>query len=252
MPDYWISCGYRLLTRGGDGRLTVTDDFLRSYLARQELAPIPESCPAEIALHDALLAHPRKSVAPGEIAAIADADARENFDIWLRFRVAPLAASSLEAAYVGLFDGDGVDVPPLFVHQLTQVLLRHILGDDATPIEARAAEMLFRPQKIAVTEDGAVMAADEMTVELFASTAGFGSLGELLVQNRTPARSVDLDVLDEGNASTYWERDERHDFSISLNRGAPAQIALSRVLEKWVRALSRRPGIHRAGASDRR
>jgi hypothetical protein len=235
MPDFWPSCGYRLLTRGGDGRLTVTDDFLRTYLARQELAPVPESCPAEIALHDALLAHPRRSVAPGEIAAIADADARENYDIWLRFRSRLVAANSLEAAYVGLFEGDGVDVPPLFVHQLTQVLLRHILGDGATPIEARAAEMLFRTQRIAVTGDGAVMAADEMTVELFASTAGFGSLGELLVQNRTTARSVDLDVLDEGNASTYWERDERHDFSIRLNRGAPAQIALSRVLEKWVR-----------------
>ena len=40
------------------------------------------------------------------------------------------------------------------------------------------------------------MAADETTVELFATTGGFGSLGELLAQNRTPARTVDLDVLD--------------------------------------------------------
>jgi Family of unknown function (DUF6352) len=234
MPDFWPSCGYRLLTQGGDGRLTVTDDFLRSYLTRQELAPIPESCRAEIALHDALLDSPRKAVAPDAIAAIVDPDARENYEIWLRFRSRLLAANSLEAAYLGLFRGDGVDVPPMFVHQLTQVLLRHILGEGAAPIEARAAEMLFRTQKIAVMEDGAVMAADAATVERYASTAGFGSLGELLAQNKTPARTVDLDVLEADNAASYWDRDERHDFSISLNRGAPALDALTRVLEKWI------------------
>jgi len=228
MPDYWTSCGYRLLTRGGDGRLTVTDDFLRSYLTRPELSPIPESCAAELALHDALLANPRRSVPPADLAAVADADARENYGIWLRFRARLVGANSLEAAYVGLFQGEGVDVPPQFVAELTQVLLRHILGDDAAPMEARAAEMLFRTQKIAVTEDGAVMSADEATVELFATTAGFGSLRELLAQNRTPARSVDLEVMDAGNAAEYWGRDERHDFSVSLNRGQPALDALTR------------------------
>ena len=49
--DFWPSCGYRLLTTGADGRLTLTDDFLRSTLLRPELAPIAESCAAEIALH---------------------------------------------------------------------------------------------------------------------------------------------------------------------------------------------------------
>ena len=120
------------------------------------------------------------------------------------------------------------------MHQLTEILVRHILGAAADPIEARAAEMLFRTQKIAVTEEGAVMAADEVTVELFASTGGFGSLGELLQQNRTPVRTVDLDTLDTGNAAVYWERDERHDLAISLNRGRPALDALCRVLEKWI------------------
>ena len=79
------------------------------------------------------------------------------------------------------------------------------------------------------------MAADETTVELFATASGWGSLGELLAQNRTPARAIDIDVLDDGNAEAYWGRDERQDFSISLNRGRPALEALARVLEKWVR-----------------
>jgi len=235
MPDYWPSCGYRLLTQGGDGRLTVTDEFLRSYLTRPELSPIPQSCAAELALHDSLIADPRRAVSPAELAAVADADARENYGVWLRFRARLLAGNSLETAYAGLFRGDGVDVPPVFVAELTQVLLRHLLGDDAAPMEARAAEMLFRTQKIALTDDGAVMAADEATVELFATTGGFGSLGELLAQNSTPARSVDLDILDAENATDYWGRDERHDFSVSLNRGQPALDALTRVLAKWIR-----------------
>lgn len=233
MPDFWSSCGYRLLIAGPDGRLTVTDDFLRSHLLRPELAPIPESSKGELALHDALIADPRRTVSDRELDAIDDADAKENYRIWLRLRARLLDASSLEAAYAGLFQGD-VDVPPLFVHHLTQIIVRHILGEDSDPLEARAAEMLFRTQKIAVRDDGTVIAADETTVETYATSGGFGSLGELLTRNKTPLRSVELDVLDSGSAAEYWDRDERFDFAISLNLGAPPLAALLRVLEKWI------------------
>ena len=233
MPDFWPSCGYRRLTVGSDGRLTLTDDFLRALLLRPELAPIPESCPAELALHDRLVAAPRAVVTEAELAPIIDADARENYAIWLRFRERLTGFASIEAAYVALFR-DGVDVPPLLVHQLTQILVRHVLGEDAEPVHARVAEMLFRPQKVALRDDGSVMAADEVSVELFATTGGFGTLGELLQRNQTPARTVDLDVLDATNADVYWDRDERHDLAISLNRGQPALPALCRVLEKWI------------------
>ena len=234
MPDFWLSSGYRLLERGSDGNLHITDDFLRSFLARPELAPVPESCANELALHDRLMAEPRRAIDAAAIAAIADADARDNYAIWILFRDRLTAAPSLEAAYIGLFHGEGVDVPPVFVAQLTQVILRHVLGDDADPLAARAAEMLFRTQKIAVTEDGAVMAADEATVELFAESGGFGSLGELLAQGGTRPRTVDLDVLDVDNGASYWTRDERHDVSISLNRGRAALTALTRVMEDWI------------------
>ena len=234
MPDFWPSCGYRLLVEGSDGKLTLTDDFLRGQLLRPELAPLPESDAAELALHESLLAHPRRAVAPAELAALGDPDARDNYTVWLRFRTRLLDAPSIESAYVGLFRGEGVDVPPLLVHQLTQILLRHILGPDADPLEARAGEMLFRAQKVTVLEDGAVMAADDATVELFASGDAFGSLGELLARNRTPRRTVDLDVLDAGNAATYWARSDRYDLAVSLNRGQPALAALCRVLERWV------------------
>ena len=233
MPDFWPSCGYRLLAVDDDRRLRVRDDFLRGYLLRPELAPVRESCRAEIAMHEMLLSDPRTRVAESDVAAIVDPDARDNLRIWLKFRDRLLGAPTVEAAYVGLFEGEGVDVPPLFVHQLTQILLRHILGADADPIEARAAEMLFRVQKISVQED-AVMAADAQAVELLATTGSLGSLGELLAQNRTPARTVDLDVLSEDNADTYWTRDERFDLAISLNRGQPALAALCRVLQRWI------------------
>jgi len=233
VPDFWPSCGYRLLAVGADGRLTLTDDFLRSLLLRPELAPVAESCAAEQAMHEMLFAAPRAAVAESDLAPIVDPDARENFRIWLRFRQRLVAPPSIEAAYVALFR-EGVDVPPLFVAQLTQILLRHLLGAAADPIEVRAAEMLFRPQKIAVREDGAVMAADEETVALHATGGGFGSLGELLQRNRMPVRTVDLDVLDTDNAATYWDRDERHDLAVSLNRGRPVLDALCRVLELWV------------------
>ena len=233
MPDFWRSCGYRLLATGTDGRLTLTDDFLRASLLRPELAPVPESCATELALHERLMAAPRGAVADADLARLVDADIRENYAIWLRFRGRLTAAPSLEAAYTALFR-DGVDVPPLMVQQLTEVLLRHLLGEGADPMHARAAEMMFRPQKIAVREDGAVMAADELTIELHSTTGGFGNLGELLQQNRVPTRTVDLDVLDEGNAATYWERDERRDLAVSLNRGRPALAALCRVLERWI------------------
>jgi len=233
MPDFWSSCGHRLLETGADGRLTLTDDFLRGSLLRPELAPIAESCAAEVAAHEKLFAAPRAAVAGSELAAIADEDARENYRIWLRFRDRLAAAPSIEAAYLALFR-EGVDVPPLFVDQLTQILLRHILGDAAEPHLARAAEMLFRPQKIALVGDGSVMAADEAAVELLATTGAFGRLGELLQQNQTPPRSAELDVLDAANAATYWDRDERFDLAVSLNRGQPALAALCRVLEKWI------------------
>ena len=233
--DYWNSSGYRHLTVGTDGRLTVTDPYLRAQLLRPELAPVAVSCDAELALHDALVQSPRRAVAPAELDAIRDDDARENYRVWLRFRDRLVAAPSLEAAYVRLFQGDGIDVPPLFVHETTRVLLRHVLGNAPDALEARAAEMLFRPQTVAVLEDGAVMAADESAVELYATTGGFGNLGELLASNKTPMRTVDMDVLSRENADEYWQRDERHDLSVSLNRGQPALDALARVLERWIR-----------------
>ena len=81
MSDFWLSCGHHLLDRSDSGGLVVTDDFLKVYLARPELIPPLDACAVERTLHAALLAEPRAPVSATDIAAIADADARENWQM---------------------------------------------------------------------------------------------------------------------------------------------------------------------------
>jgi len=238
-PDFWPSCGYRLLDQDANGHLVITDDFLRHLLERPEMAPIASSCAAELALHRQLLQAPRREVAQAELAVIKDRDAADNYAVWLRFRGRLLAAPTLEASYFALFQGEGVDVAPLLVQQLTQVLLRHVLGhaagkEGATALEVRAAEMLFRTQKISILEDGAVMAADDETVQRHAISGGFASIDDMLKQGGVPLRSIDLDVLSEDNQEDYWSRSEHFDLVLRLNHGQPALDALCRVLERWI------------------
>lgn len=232
MPDFWQSCGYNLLRKVADGRLGVTDDYLRLYYSRPELAPVPESCAAERALHASLLESPRREVADEEIAAVADPDARENYRVMLRFRDGLQAAPSLEAFYSGLFQHD-IAVPPDFIHHTAQVILRGMLDGTGDGLEARAAEVFFRKQRVSVS-DGAIMLADDETVGMHASGSGFGSLGKLLKEGQMPLRTVELDVLDDQSAGRYFERDERHDTVLNLNHGRPGCAALCRVLERWI------------------
>jgi hypothetical protein len=232
MADFWTSCGYNLLRRGSDGRLVVTDDYLRLYYLRPELAPVAESCPAERALHASLMEQPRRAVPEREIAALADGDARENYQVMLRFRDRLLAAPTLESFYFDLFRED-VAVPPDFIHHTAQVILRGILDGSQDGLEARAAELFFRKQRVSINE-GTIMLADDLTVEMHASGGGFGSLGKLLREGQAPLRTVELDVLDDKTAGRYFERDERHDTVISVNHGRPGCLAFARVLERWV------------------
>jgi len=233
MPDFWRSSGYHLLEKDAAGRLRVSDDFLRAYYLRPEIHPLAESCEAEHALHEALMREPRRRVAPAELDAVADADARDNYRILLRFRDRLLAAGTLEACYAGLFGGGGVDLPPLFVEQLAHVILRSILEGCEDPLQARAAELFFREQKASL-KDGHVLLADLETVQMHASGNRFGSLGRLIVEAQGALGTVNLEVLDRSNAALYWERHSRHDTVISVTYGRPALESLCRVIEAWV------------------
>lgn len=233
MQDFWQSSGFNQLTRNDRGWLVPGDDYLRLFLKRPELAPVAESCAAERALHAALAAAPSRQVAQSELQTIVDADARDNYAHFLRFRDALLRAGTLEGYYLGLLRSGKVDIPPLFVDLLAQAMLRNILEGVDDPYQVRAAEMLFRTQRVS-TEEGQVLAADREVIEMFAETGGFGSVGKLLSQGNTPRRTLNMEVLNHENAALYWLADERFTYLLDLTHGRPGPVALARVLEKWI------------------
>lgn len=233
MADFWRSAGLQLTEPAGDGRIQVTDDWLRAYLLRPELAPIDESCAAERALHEQLLLTPRASIDEPTLQALADADTGDNYRAYRTYRDRLLAKPTIEAAYLDMIENGLSGIPPLFLDQLVHVLLRHLLKDCDDPLRLRAAEPFFRTQKVSV-QDGRVMLADEETVEMHASGQGFGSLGRLLVQTEIKPASIDLDVLDESNAETYWARTDRFDTVLDFGFARPGLDGFCRVLEAWV------------------
>jgi hypothetical protein len=200
---------------------------------RPEIRPVEESGPNEIALHETLVEDPRRDPDASALEAIEDADARDNYRVLLAFLGRLKRAASLESCYMEIFSCGEVAVPPLFIDQLTQIIVRNILEGCDDALEPRAGELFFREQK-ASTDDGAVMLADLETVDMHASGSSLGSLGRLIVESQASLARVDLDVLDTENAHIYWMRDQRHDLVISMNFGRAANQAFCRVMEKWI------------------
>jgi hypothetical protein len=231
MKDFWLSCGHHLLDIGEGGGLVVTDEFLKVYLARPELTPPPEACIVEKTLHAALMSDPKRPVNAEEIAAIADADARENWTMMIAFRDHLLRHPTIEAAYLALIrEGPGT-TPPLFINQLVHVVLRNILDECDDPWILRAAEMFFRPQRLTVHE-GSLLAADDETI------AG-NNPGQVspLVGMLGLETSTEIDVLGDDNIDSYFGRSDRHDMALDLTAGRRGHQALARVIEHWVRHL---------------
>ena len=228
MNDFWLSCGHHLLDRGDGGGLVVTDEFLKAYFARPELAPPPEACTVERTLHAALLADPRRPVTPDDIAAMADADARENWRLMIAFRNRLLQHKTLEGAYVALVREGPGGTPPIFLNQLVHVILRNVLDGCDDPLELRAAELFFRPQVLTLHE-GSLLAADEETISGSSTTP----VSPLVSMLGLPAAS-NIDVLGEHNAGSYFERSDQFDMALDLTAGRDGLAALARVLERWV------------------
>lgn len=249
MSDFWPSCGYRDLATDDRGWLVPTEAWLARWLDRPELAPVEESCAAEVALHRALSAAPLRVVVPADLERIRDGDTRDNWRHWLRFRDALCAAGTIEAYYLALMRSGHVDIPPLFVDLLVQTIVRHLLDDTQDAFEARAGELLFRAQRLS-TSDGQVLAGDRDTLDLLNETGGFGELGRLLAQAQAPLRRVEVEVLSDDNAAAYWSSDARFNFLLDLRHSVTKDLghgiqfkmsrarsglkALARVLERWV------------------
>ena len=257
MLDFWPACAYRQLALDPQGRLLPTAAWLAHWLDRPELALVTESCAAEIQLHQALRRDPLRPVPAAELAALQDADVRENYQHFLALRDGLLAAGTLEAFYLDLFRQPAIRLPPLFIDLIAQTLLRHLLDADADAFEARAAELLFRPQRISL-QAGRVLAGDSATLDRLSDAGGFGALGRLLAEAQVPLRSNQLQVLSPDNAADYWhdlghDGAERHRFVLDLTLQVPKTLApgisaplmlshsglaaLARLLERWVQHL---------------
>lgn len=233
MPDFWKSAGYHLVRVNDDGWLDVTPDYLRAYLTRPEVHPVEESCANEHRLFDALMADPYRSVGAAEIEAIADVDARDNYRLVLRFRDVLADAGTVEGAYLTLVKLGRIEVPPVFLDQMTHLILRNVLDGAGDAMRVRAAELFFRDQNASL-DDGRIMLADDEIVDMFAETGGMGGLGQLLNLSNTKARTVELDVIGEDNKDIYWARSDRFDTVIDFRFTEPALDAFARVLEAWV------------------
>ncbi len=256
MHSLWPASGHHLLERNTQGWLVPTPAWFAAWLARPELALVAESCAAEIALHEALARDPLRPVSAPQLAALADADARDSYGHWLALRDALQAAGTLQAWLLALWRSRSIHVPPLFIDLVVQAVVRGLLDGCDNPFEARAAEMLFRPQRLSTHEDR-LLAGDRETLDLQRQTHGFGDLGRLLAQAQQPMKAVQLQVLGAHNAAEYWAEAarplDRHTFLLDLTHEIRQELghglafhltatnsglkALSRVLQRWVQHL---------------
>ncbi|WP_407174991.1 DUF6352 family protein [Bradyrhizobium sp. STM 3562] len=228
MRDFWIASGHHLLDRDASGGLVVTDEFLKAYFVRPELRPPDDACPVERMLHRNLLDDPRLAVGADELAAIVDADARENWHFVLAFRDLLLRHPTLEAAYLVLIRSGSVNLPPLFIDQLVHVIMRNALDGCDDPFTLRAGELFFRLQRLITHEHSLLLADDEI----------------IGCRNATPVLSLmsmlgataegDVDVLSEENADSYWQRSDQFDMALDLSGTGPGRAAIAAAMTHFI------------------
>jgi hypothetical protein len=203
-----------------------------AYLARPELMPPADACEAERNLHASLLADPLRPVAKADIAALVDADARENWTFMINFRDRLIAAPSLEAVYTTLARNGAGDLPPIFLSQLCHLILRNVLDGCDDPYTLRAAELFYRSQQ-ATVHDGALLLADAEVIQ-----AQHHPQQDLhsspLVAMLQPQAFGEMDVMDDENAWTYWSRSDAHAMVMNIGGNPKARAGLCRVIERWV------------------
>jgi len=252
MNDFWPSAGWPLLQTDQQDWLLPTKGWLRRFLDWPELALVPGSCAAERRLHHALLEDPGLAVAEPRLLTLADADTADNYRAFIAFRDALQAAGTLQACYLQQVRSPRVSLAPVFMQAMTQAIVRHLLRHSDDALQARAAELLFRSQRVTVL-DGVPLAGDAQTLDLLNETGGFGELGRLLSQAQAPIRAADMKVLTAEMAAGYWraasssreheflldlrhelQQDLGHGLQFTLARAQSGLTALSRVLQAWV------------------
>lgn len=236
--EFWVASGHQLARQSSDGRLCVTPELLLAYLARPELSPPEEACDAERALYANLRADPLRAVSKAEVAAMADADARENWDFFLRYRDLLVSAGTIEDAYTALFSGGQVALPPLFLDQMAHIILRNALDGCADPYTLRAGELFFRPQRAALRDNSLLLADLELVDEREKSREAMRHLSPLTAMlEGDPLDS--LDVMDDANAWTYWSRSDANSMAMNLGANPSARAGLAKAMAAWITHLTR-------------
>jgi Family of unknown function (DUF6352) len=232
--EIWPDCGYTDLSVSESGYLVPSASYWRLLLQRPELAPIEESGPAERALHARLLANPNLKVSPQELNAVEDPDTQENYRQFLRFRQGLQAASSLEAYYLALMRSAQIDIAPAFIDLMVQAIVRHVLGDSPDAIHARAGELLFRKQRVSMT-DGRILAGDREALDAMQATGGLGDLGRLLMQNQVRLSEQALQVLGSSNQQRYLQdaANARYRFQWLLDLTLETQSSVGEGQHRW-------------------
>jgi len=225
--DFWQSSGHHLLDRDAFGMLVVTDEFLKAYLARPEIAPPRDACAAEQGLHAALLQDPTQPVTPAQIAELVDPDARENWELLIQLRDHLLHHRTVEAAYLDIVR-KGRKIPHLFLNQLVHLILRNALDGCNDAFVVRAAELFFRPQRLTI-HNGSLVAADEETI----SGLGTRPISPLVSMLGLPA-AAQIDVLNDENSASYWERSDCFDMALDLTANRRGLSALGEAIARWV------------------
>jgi hypothetical protein len=232
MREFWVASGHHLTLRADHGGLVATPELIMAYLARPELLPPPEACDAERRLHASLLADPLRPVSGADIAALADADARENWAFMMSFRDRLMAAPSLEAVYVALARKGGGDLPPIFLSQLCHLILRNALEGCEDPYTLRAAELFYRSQ-LAAVHDGTLLLADAEVIEA-EQHAQHDIHSSPLTAMLQPKAFGEMDIMDDENAWTYWSRSDAHAMVMNLGGNPKARAGLCSVIERWI------------------
>jgi hypothetical protein len=225
--DFWLASGHHLLDRNARGWLTVTDEFLKAYLARPELVPPLDACATERRIHATLLADPHEIITPSDIACIADADARENWRMMIAWRDHLVRNQTLEAAYLDIIR-HAIRFPHLFIDQLVHLILRNILDGCGDAFIVRAAELLFRPQRLR-RRNGWLIAEDAETTpddHPHPESPLYALLGV--------ETEAGIEILSEANASGYWTRSDRFDLALDLSSGQRGAAALGQVMARWI------------------
>lgn len=231
-PLFWKSSGIHLTRRTPEGWLAVTPDFLRAYYTRPEIHPIETSCAAEHALFERLMDDPFCAVTEADITAIEDPDARDNYKIILNFRDLLTGSGSIEGAYMALFDGRPITVPPVFIDQMVHLVLANILADEKDPMILRAAEIMFRPQIVTLGKE-TVMLADAEVVAARARDAAIPNLtGGPVTRGQ---REAEIDILTEETKQAYWLRSDKFDTAVDFGFTQPASDGLAMVMTAWIR-----------------